>query len=88
MKQLTKRGTYAKFALEQQAEVVKYTLDHRLFSVRAAGTKIKTAKISTGALGGDSTKFCIHENFPLYVHYTEWSVCCRHGNSWRQEGYT
>ena len=50
MKQLTKRGTYAKFAPEQQAEVAKYASDYRLFPVRAASEKIKTAKISMGAL--------------------------------------
>ena len=34
--------------------------------VRAGTAKIKTAKISSGALRGDSAKFCTRENFPLY----------------------
>ena len=34
--------------------------------VRAGATKIKTAKIYSGALRGDSAKFSTRENFPLY----------------------
>ena len=66
MKQLTQRGTYVKFAPEQQAEVAKYASDYRLFPVRVAGVKIKTAKISTGALRGNSVKVCTRDSFPLY----------------------
>ena len=36
------------------------------FPVRAGAAKIQTAKISSGALRGNSTKFCTRANFPLY----------------------
>ena len=38
--------------------------------VRAGTAKVKTTKISPGALRGDSAKFCTCKNFPLYIQYT------------------
>ena len=41
--------------------------------VRTGAAKIKTTKISSGALRGDSAKFYTRENFPLYgsaIHYS------------------
>ena len=33
---------------------------------RASGIKLKTTKISSEGLGGNTVKFCTSENFPLY----------------------
>ena len=48
--------------------------------MRAGAAKIKTAKISSDALRGDSAKFCIREIFPLYASgATSWKHDLRHG---------
>ena len=41
------------------------------FTMHAGTAKIKTVKIFSGALRGDSTKFCTRQIFPLHVfHFT------------------
>ena len=37
-----------------------------MWSPWSAGAKFRTTKISSEGLGGNSTKFCTSENFPLY----------------------